>query len=113
MEYKPLEFATFEFRLLDTLPCRRGEAEDSPVRCTLYHSSLIEPPAYRALSYCWGDPLVTKPIIIDGHVVQVTANLEAALRQLRALNLSAFWIDAICINQADLMERGLQVMRMD
>lgn len=38
--------------------------------------------------------------------------MEAALRALRALKSEYLWIDALCINQEDLLERGLQVMRM-
>jgi Heterokaryon incompatibility protein (HET) len=38
--------------------------------------------------------------------------LEAALRALRALKVAVLWIDALCINQKDPIERGLQVMRM-
>jgi hypothetical protein len=113
MEYHPLDFATFEFRLLTIKRVATDEAADSIVHCNLYHSNLIDPPEYQALSYCWGDPTITKPIMIDGVVVYVTANLEAGLQQLRAVHISTLWIDALCINQADLVERGLQVMRMD
>ncbi|RFU25078.1 hypothetical protein B7463_g11261, partial [Scytalidium lignicola] len=44
--------------------------------------------------------------------MEVTTNLEAALRELRAQNITTLWIDALCINQNDLLERALQVMRM-
>ena len=50
--------------------------------------------------------------MVDGQTVQVTTNLEAALRVLRARRFDTLWIDAVCINQADLVERGLQVTRM-
>jgi hypothetical protein len=39
-------------------------------------------------------------------------NLEAALRALRVLKTEVLWIDALSINQEDLLEPGLQVMRM-
>jgi hypothetical protein len=117
MEYQPLDFATFEIRLLTILD---GEVADKVsggdvrpfIRCSLHHTRLIEPPQYRALSYCWGDPLVTKPIIVNGCVMQVTANLEAALRELKAQQLKVLWVDALCINQSDTVERGIQVTRM-
>ena len=70
-----------------------------------------------ALSYVWGDPSVTREIYVDSVPVPVTANLEAALLQLR--NHSRIrqgfliWIDALRINQADLEERTVQVARMN
>jgi hypothetical protein len=71
---------------------------------------------YAALSYTWGDPSITRNIELNGHVVPVTENLEAALRVLQdpshGNGLSYFWIDALCINQSDLAERNVQVKRM-
>jgi hypothetical protein len=77
---------------------------------------------YRALSYCWGNPNVTKPITVDGVEFRATVNLEAALRQLRADDFAQrhirgddatpLWIDSICINQRDINERSLQVQQM-
>lgn len=64
------------------------------------------------LSYCWRDPLVTVPIQVDGRVEHITTNLEAVLRELRARRIKTVWVDALCINQQDLVESGLQVMRM-
>lgn len=69
-----MDFMNFEFRLLTLL-------KDEP------HHFLISPPEYRAISYCWGDPSITKPIIVDGHTIEVTTNLEAALRELKAQGL--------------------------
>ena len=46
-------------------------------------------------------------------VLHVTENLAAALRHLRYTNKTRLlWIDALCINQGDVKERNLQVMRM-
>ncbi|CZR56622.1 uncharacterized protein PAC_06511 [Phialocephala subalpina] len=111
MEYKPLNFTTFEFRLLVIMSIRNGDNDDT-IQCSLDHSLLIEPPEYRALSYCWGDPGRTARIIVNGHPVQVTTNLEAALREMRHQGLMMIWVDALCINQCDVVERGLQVSRM-
>ncbi|KAL9071449.1 MAG: hypothetical protein Q9161_004166 [Pseudevernia consocians] len=71
---------------------------------------------YVALSYCWGDAQTTREIIIDGRSIHVTLNLEAALRQLRGSHCIKqgfkLWVDAICIDQGNLEERGQQVARM-
>lgn len=43
----------------------------------------------------------------------VTRNLEGALRRLRSCSLDRIlWIDALCINQKDVQERGQQVQLM-
>ena len=69
---------------------------------------------YAALSYTWGDPAVTKGILVNGKPLQVTTNLESALRHLR-LPGDAFvlWVDAVCINQKDdVEEKNSQIMHM-
>lgn len=70
-------------------------------------------PAYEALSYVWGNPTVTLPILLDGQDFQVTANLASALRHLRYHDRNrTLWIDAMCINQKDIGECGTQVHQM-
>lgn len=69
---------------------------------------------FTALSYCWGPVDPKCYIILNGRRFPVTQNLEAALRATRVgfdprLPL---WVDALCINQSDLGERGVQVRRM-
>ena len=71
---------------------------------------------YVALSYTWGDIFNTRNIILNGHPVAVGTNLESALRVLRhkqpiKLGLK-IWVDALCINQQDIRERGQEVKRM-
>ncbi|KAK3361516.1 heterokaryon incompatibility protein-domain-containing protein [Lasiosphaeria ovina] len=70
---------------------------------------------YKALSYVWGEPRLTDAILIDGKKLAITESLGAALRRLRpptgrpALRI---WIDQICINQRDTVERNKQVRLM-
>ncbi|KAK5687061.1 hypothetical protein LTS10_001198 [Elasticomyces elasticus] len=89
---------------------------------------LAEPlarPSYEALSYVWGSDALnvlayvhksqalhngTEPSMAT---LPIRSNLESALRHLRYPTESRMlWIDAICINQSDLMERDLQVRKM-
>jgi hypothetical protein len=66
----------------------------------------------------WGEPGLTRDILLNGHRFSVTSNLYHALLNLRdsfevrRMNLHV-WIDAICINQQDLGERAAQVKKMD
>jgi hypothetical protein len=110
MRYKPLDLAAFEIRLLTLQP--PNGANDSVIHCSLDHCFLVEPPPYRALSYCWGDSSDPTEIIMNGLPMLVTRELNRALKQLRASNLMTIWVDALCINQEDVLERGMQVMRM-
>jgi hypothetical protein len=78
-------------------------------------------PMFYALSYTWGTLEKTASVIIEGHQFPVTQNLEAALRRMRRWRMETtgnsiarayWWIDAICINQADDLERNQQVALM-
>ncbi|KAL8866881.1 MAG: hypothetical protein Q9174_006021 [Haloplaca sp. 1 TL-2023] len=126
--YKPLKYqdgASLEFRILTLHPGSR----DSELSATLSHTSLDGPPIYEALSYVWGNsiqedddaepdnvPRLEKPgaIRLNGHVVMIGQNLHSALQHLRkAVNDRALWVDALCIDQDNMYERGRQVRIMD
>jgi hypothetical protein len=100
--YVKLDYARREIGLLTIL----DDDDDYLVRCMTRKTSLDDCQNFNALSYSWGDPEVTAPIMVDYHVMSVTLNLEKALRQLRrSAQLGEIWIDAICINQADISEK--------
>lgn len=68
---------------------------------------------YEAISYVWGSNSMDHSIYLDGKAHQITANLTDALRQCRLLDQPrALWADSICIDQADLKEKGHQVALM-
>jgi hypothetical protein len=68
---------------------------------------------YEALSYVWGDPGAQKEIEVSGMIVNVTENLHAALQRLRyPAQKRTIWIDQLCINQSDNLERSNQVAMM-
>ena len=101
-------------RLLRLMP---HEDEKAPIQCKLFNYSLQElgkaTHQYEALSYVWGDPDKTSPILIDEHRFDVTVNLRAALLRLRDHYFERIiWADAICVNQKDSEERGCQVQSM-
>ena len=65
---------------------------------------------YEALSYTWHGQASTETVLCDGRLLYVTHSLIEALQSLRRSTTSRIlWIDAICINQADLRERSHQV----
>jgi len=70
---------------------------------------------FQALSYTWGSESTTLPITINGHKKHVTPNLQAALRCVQrtpAVSNTNLWIDALCINQDDEVEKSHQVAMM-
>ncbi|KAI1131233.1 HET domain-containing protein [Nemania abortiva] len=82
---------------------------------TLKSTRLRDAPAYVALSYSWGAERHIVPIEIDGRVLYITHSLAIAIRRLEQLtteNSKWVWIDKICINQDDVLERSHQVRLM-
>ncbi|RYP13678.1 hypothetical protein DL767_010630 [Monosporascus sp. MG133] len=113
--YRTLDPSRREIRLLVIMPRDfRILARRSHVCCFTMTTPVEHAAEFTALSYVWGDPAVRKPIMLDNAVVQVTANLANALEHLERRDGEVFlgWIDALCINQADLVEKSQQVPMM-
>ena len=113
-QYSPLFFSSknlrCQIRLVKILP---GNYAD-PICCTI-STKRLGSAKYEALSYTWGDPSDSRTISVNGHpqAISITANCEAALRRLRFPDRErTVWIDAICINQRDVVERSRQVRLM-
>jgi len=80
--------------------------------------------AYKCLSYTWGDQSETYPIWVNyqegpyptrvnNQEMQVGKNLYDFLEVASHGTFGEyFWIDALCINQSDDVEKSLQVQRM-
>ncbi len=99
------------FRLLELLPSANI---DALIECRL-HAAHVERAAntFSSLSYQWGAPGCGLVISLDGQEFRIQRNLWLFLRQLRRYNHLRIWVDAICINQGDLHERGSQVQLMN
>lgn len=105
--YMPLQ--PTEIRLLRLEPGSKTDV----LKISLKTYSLDDDLHYDALSYTWGDATNMPAVSCDGKSIAVTRNLFQALQQLRDPDHPrTFWIDAICINQGDLTERGVQVQMM-
>lgn len=114
LAYTALPDPTTHIRLLNI---KRGQLADGII-CSLSSFSLLEAPLYAAISYTWGESVLTHTITVDGSPVSIRENCHSALWQVRELKRwthqrSAYiWIDSICINQDDLPEKGSQVQLM-
>jgi hypothetical protein len=70
-------------------------------------------PCYSALSYRWGSDSTLQEISLSGKRFQVRQNLWHFLNQLYlGRDCSYYWIDALCINQNDLIERNNYVFQV-
>jgi len=74
---------------------------------------------YHTLSYRWNESGESTTLVVDGHNVEISFDLDLALRSIlksQSLNASQdrliLWVDAVCINQKDDRERTQQVAVM-
>jgi len=85
------------------------------VKYTLRHVPFEDGVTYTALSYTWGNQHGT-PIMLDGCQFPIGKNLSKVLHRLYKETEDGedilVWIDAICINQQDEVEKSTQVRRM-
>lgn len=100
-------------RLLEVL--REGDGQ--AIRCKLRAYATESAPRYVALSYTWDRDDSFAYIECNGMHMRVGKNVSdvLALYQFRAKDPEKgglIWIDAICINQADIGERNHQVDQM-
>ena len=113
-ECSPLNEEHQEIRILTLLPGSRS----SDIRISIETAILTKEsvPQYEALSYVWGSKENLINIYVahgNGELIAITQNLHVALQHLRHEEQPRrLWIDAICINQQSLKERGSQVQRM-
>lgn len=109
-QYTPLDISQPSFRLCKLLP----GAGDDDICCELTNELTEESKGrYAALSYQWGQPTESRWIQLNTKKFHVQPNLFAALRAIRKPDEPlVLWLDAICINQLDVKERGHQVSQM-
>lgn len=70
---------------------------------------------YEAVSYAWGKVMSTHRLRRTNSDVRTraTVNLDSALRRIRSENyVRTLWVDAVCINQQDCIEKSIQISRM-
>ncbi|KAI9148291.1 Heterokaryon incompatibility protein [Paramyrothecium foliicola] len=97
-----------------------GGTEQQPIRVHLLHQTLSTPKSpWIALSYAWGPMVPSYVIFCNDNPFEVSKSLYEALLHLRKLEVGnspddfkCYWIDAICINQRDDVEKERQIPLM-
>lgn len=107
------KLAEGSIRLLRLLP---DQDKQSQIQCQLFEFALLNSHStcpYEALSYVWGFDNKPCSVTVNSGDLRIGSNLHAALSSLRHSTLERIiWIDALCINQDDMTEKGQQVQSM-
>ncbi|GAW22121.1 hypothetical protein ANO14919_116560 [Xylariales sp. No.14919] len=87
--------------------------ETDPICLTLITTALESAPEFEAISYCWGSTPDERRVTCNGTALSITHSLFTGLVHFRyADRPRILWADAICINQADVVEKSAQVLLM-
>jgi hypothetical protein len=121
------------FRLLEVLDESSGSRREDHKKTiisrlrTFSSPSSSRTPKYAAISYTWGSPFpededesgvkdwesLTQYILCNNELLYIGQNLYDALQELvRRGRFGFYWIDSVCIDQRDILERNAQVAVM-
>ncbi|KAI0549914.1 heterokaryon incompatibility protein-domain-containing protein [Xylaria curta] len=108
-EYQRLDLRGSGFRLV-----RLQKGDGVMIECELIHTTLDDNVIpYEAVSYTWGALKRERHVYVKGEILPVTSNLWQVLYDLRRPDIDRYlWVDGVCINQDDNIERGHQVQQM-
>jgi hypothetical protein len=107
--YETLDDQRHQMRLLTLAP---SEDYDADIHCHLkkFDARSSPVPEYAAVSYVWGDLPPTSSIIINDQSFWVRAYMCTVLHYVRRKIMPRrLWIDALCINQLDAIEKPHQI----
>ena len=89
------------------------DTPDQPLHCHLQNFGSQDRPKYVALSYAWGTQSSQNKIVMNDQVCSISLTVEQALRLLQSEHMEIYvWVDQICINQRDDVEKSHQVGQM-
>lgn len=107
--YRSLRLPDNSIRILTLVP----GTEEEEIRCQMRCAALSDRPRYSAVSYMWGPSDERRTVWVNERRIYVRKNLWSALQRLRLRTQDRkLWIDAICIDQSDGVERSRQVELM-
>jgi Heterokaryon incompatibility protein (HET) len=110
-----ISFNTPEIQPSTSTAC---EDADGTAQTASAEAHIQEAEPYEALSYTWGGSPDSSHFIkiLDGgqaYSIPITVNLESALRHLRpSSEVKYLWVDALCINQENHVEKSSQIPKI-
>lgn len=127
----------FQFLLLYPAEALDEHQQEQTIVCSLFQHKLDENFKYTALSYEWGIPAINRQVVssneagkthepssslykkqvtVNGQQLAISHNLFDALLHIRARltkgKAAVLWVDALCIDQDNVLERGRQVAQI-
>ncbi|CZT03936.1 uncharacterized protein RAG0_10556 [Rhynchosporium agropyri] len=125
-----------DIRLIRLWP---GTFDEEEIRLGIFHVPRSSKPVYEALSYAWGCPDHTDHVLVSesdrrqerglqrdfadleiqetvesAYTLGIAHKLSVALRHLRHSDRArVLWVDAVCINQKNDVEKGREVLLME
>ncbi|KAI0399578.1 hypothetical protein F4802DRAFT_588771 [Xylaria palmicola] len=113
MDFAYSDLKPGQLRLLRPVVIRNGTF----ISLEIVHFGLNRAPPYAAVSYTWGEGDEMDMLQLNGRDFPVRRNLWSCLNYLglnaRLSEAKYLWVDAICINQENILERNAQVRVMD
>ena len=110
-QYSPLDATTPHIRLLKVLP----GLDDDVIRLELDNVQVDdETLQYDAISYTWGTDNAMREVKIANKSLLLRTNIWQFFKHCRRtkLTMNKLWVDSVCINQEDHVERTAQVRYM-
>lgn len=122
-KHTPLNITAREIRLLRVAPIAPPAPSSQLRRCGLWleHHDIEKAPRYIALSYTWGPSTPRYPIAVANRIFEVRENLHHFLsllisgkikRDVVRKEVFYIWIDQMCIDQSNALEKNHQVQQM-
>jgi len=110
--HEPLSDQQTQIRLIQIDLPVLSDDKDCEIECTISAHPLSDPPPYVAISYTWGDNSTKRGIWVNKRRLNVGHNSWLALWQARLHRLQQplrIWMDVLSIDQADDVEKIIQV----
>lgn len=110
-EWKSLDKTRQEIRVLDLKAGTGISPLDAHIRHVFLDGHIK--PQYETISYAWGPKGLVDRILLNDKSIRIPASAASALRCMRLPNKTrTVWIDCICIDQTDDIEKAHQVSLM-
>jgi len=85
----------------------------APLTASFSIEDLDDAPVYDALSYVWGYSANTGLLLCNEIEVGITRSVDTAFRHVRSkVKVVKIWVDSLCINQNQLIEKNHQVRNL-